>query len=101
MELNLAPRAYVPARCRIMLLNINGLHGNLNELAVAASHFDIVFCCDTKATRRRQAAELRLPGYCAPDLLSKGSRPNGLGMVMYSSSGLAVSPSSIFECGCC
>ena len=33
-----------PARCRIMFANMNGLHGNLDELALAASHFDIVLC---------------------------------------------------------
>ena len=79
------------AMCRIMFANINGLQDNLDELAVVASHFDIVFCCETKATRRSRAAELRLPGYHAPVLLARGSRPNGLGMVMYSRSGLAVS----------
>ena len=51
VEVNPGPRAGVLARCRIMFANINGLHGNLDELAVAASHFDIVFCCETKATR--------------------------------------------------
>ena len=35
-----------------MFSKINGLHGNLDELAVAASLFDIVFCCETKATGR-------------------------------------------------
>ena len=65
MEVNPGARAGMPAWCRIMFANINELHGNLDELTVdeltAASHFDIVFCCETKATRRRHAAELRLP----------------------------------------
>ena len=56
VEVNPDPRADVPARCRIMFANKNDLHGNLDELAVAASHFDIVFCCDTKATRLRHVA---------------------------------------------
>ena len=88
VEVNPDPQAGVPARCRIIFANINGLHGNLDVLAVAASHLDIVFCCETKATRRRHAAELLLPGYC------------GLGMVMYSRSGLAVSQFFMLECDC-
>ena len=68
------------------------------NFALAASHFDIVFCSDAKYTYLRHAAELRFPGYCAPVLLPRGSRPNGLGMVMYSCSGLAVSRLSTLEC---
>ena len=45
------------ARCSIMFANINGLQNNLDELAVAVSFFDIVFCCESKATRQRHAAE--------------------------------------------
>ena len=101
VEVNPDPQAGVPARCRIMFANINGLHGNLDELAVVASHFDIFFCCEAKATRLRHAAELRIPGYCASLLLLMGSHPNGLGMVMYSRSGLADSRLSMFECDCC
>ena len=76
-------------RCRIMFSNINGLHGKLDELAVTASHLDIVFCC---------VAEMRLSGYCVPVLLPRGSRSNGLEIVMYSRSGLALSRLSTFEC---
>ena len=72
MEVNLGPPASVLARCRIMFANMNGLHCNLDELAVAASLFDIDFCCETKATRRHHAAELRLPDYCVPVLLPRG-----------------------------
>ena len=79
-----------------MFENIIGLNDNLDELAVGASHFDTVFYCETKATRRRHTAELRLPGYCVPVL-----HPNGLGMVMNSRSGLAVSRLSMHECDCC
>ena len=68
---------------------------------VAASHFDIAFCCETKATRRRHAADLRLPGYCEPVLLPRSSCSNGMGMVMYSRFCLAVSQLSMFECNRC
>ena len=78
VEVNPGTRAGVPARRRITFANINGLHGNLDELAVASSHFDIVFCCKTKTIRRRHAAELRLTCYFATVLLPKGSCPNRL-----------------------
>ena len=68
---------------------------------MAASHFDIVFCCETKAIRQRQAAELLIPGHCAPVFIYMGSRPIGLWMTMYSCSGLAVSLLYIPECDCC
>ena len=67
---------------------------------MAVSHFDIVFCCETESTRWSHAAELRLPGYCAPVLFPRGSCPNGLGIEMYSRSGLAVSGLSMLECDC-
>ena len=51
LEVNPNPWAGVPARCGIMFANINSLDGFLDELTVAASHFVIVFCCETKATR--------------------------------------------------
>ena len=59
VEMNPDPRAGVPSRCGIMFSNMNGLHGNLDELAVAASQFVIVFSSETKTTRWRHAAEMR------------------------------------------
>ena len=37
----------------MMFSNIDGLHGNLLELAVATSRIDIVACAGTKVIRRR------------------------------------------------
>ena len=42
--------------------------GNLSELAVAASRFDIIACAETKVTRMQHVSELRLPGFSAPIL---------------------------------
>ena len=36
-----------------MFTNINGLHGNRYELAIAATKFDVVVCAETKVTGRR------------------------------------------------
>ena len=66
VEVNPGPRAVAPRCCRVMFSNISGLHGNLRELAVAASRFAIVACDETKVTQRRHVAELRLPGFSVP-----------------------------------
>ena len=64
--MNPGPRAGVPARCRIMFANIKGLHDNLDELTVSASHLEIVYCCETNDAPRSHAADLRLSGDSAP-----------------------------------
>ena len=40
--------------------NINGLHGNRDELAIAATKFDVVAYAETKVTGRRHVSELLL-----------------------------------------
>ena len=69
-----------------MFTNINGLHGNRDELAIAGL---------------RHVSELVLPGFKAPTLLLRGGRPNGLGMALFVRSGLSVSQQERFECSCC
>ena len=101
VEENPGPRATAPARCRALFTNINGLHGNLKELAVASSRYDIVLCAETKATTRRHRSELLLPGFAKPALISRGSRPNGLGFALYVRDGFAASRKVQYECPCC
>ena len=84
-----------------MFSNINGLHGNRDELAIAATKFDVVACAETKVTGRRHVYELLLPGFKAPTLLLRGARPNGLGLALSVRSGLSVSRKERFECSCC
>ena len=60
------------------------MHSNLDEFAIAASRFDIVSYCETKATYQHLAAELRLPGYCMHVTVPRGSLPNSPEMLMYS-----------------
>ena len=84
-----------------MFTNINGLHGNRDELAIAATKFDIVACYETKVTGRRHVSELLLPGFKATTLLLRGARPNGLGMALFVRSGISVSRQERFECSCC
>ena len=86
--------------CRVMFTNINGLHGNRDELAFAATKFDVA-CAETKVTGRRHLSEPLLPGFKTPTLLLTGARPNGLGMALFVRSGLSVSRREGFECSCC
>ena len=52
VEVNPSPRA-MPQCCRAMFFNINCLHGNSHELALAATKF-----AETKVTGRRHVSEL-------------------------------------------
>ena len=101
VEVNPGPVARPPASCRVLYSNINGLHGNLRELAVAASSSDIVFCAETRATSRRHAAEMRLPGFCCPVLLPCGARERVRGLALYIRDGFPAYRQSRYECACC
>ena len=100
VEVNTGPRV-APQCCRVLFTNINGLHGNRDELAIAATKFDVVACAETKVTGHRHVSELLLPGFKATTLLLRGARPNGLGMALFVRSGLSVSRRERFECSCC
>ena len=84
-----------------MFTNINGLHDNRDELAIAATKFDVFACAETKVTGRRHVSELLLPGSEAPTLLLRGARPNGHGMALFVRSNLSVSRQERFESFCC
>ena len=80
VEVNQGPKAVPQIQCcRVMFSNINGLHGNRDELAIAATKIDVVACAETKVTVRRHVSELLLPGFKAPTILWRSARPNGLG----------------------
>ena len=79
----------------------NGLHGNRDELAIAATNFDLVACAETKVTGRGNVSEFLLMGFKAPTLLLSGARPNRLGMAFLVRFGLSVSRQERFECSCC
>ena len=64
-----------PQCCRVMFTNINGLHGNRDELGNAATKFDVVACAETKVTGRRHLSELLLPGFKAPTLAVERCSP--------------------------
>ena len=100
VEVNPGPRA-VPQCCRVMFSNINGLHSNIDELAIAATKVDVVACAETNVNGRRHVSEMILSGFNAPTLLLSGARPNGHGLALFVRFDLSVSRQERFECSCC
>ena len=47
VETNPGPWLPVPAVCRILCSNVRGLAGNLSDLTVASSQYDILLCSET------------------------------------------------------
>ena len=101
VEENPGPRRGAPKNLRVLYNNINGLHGNISELGVAAVGFDLLFCAETKVTQHRHVSELLVPGFRRPVLVLRGARPNGLGLAMYVRDGVAVTRMPAYECSCC
>ena len=50
METNPGPRRPVPDVCRILYSNVLGLDGNLSDLTVASSQYDLLLCSETLVT---------------------------------------------------
>ena len=61
VETNPGPRLPFPAVCRILCSNVPGLAGNLSDLAVASSLYDILLCSETLVSDVRHVSELLVP----------------------------------------
>ena len=83
VETNPGPRRPVPAVCRILCSNVLGLAGNLSDLTVASSQYDILLCSETFFSDMRHVSEVLVPGYGRPFLLWQGKMPRALGMAAY------------------
>ena len=46
METNPGPRRPVPDVCRILSSNVQGVAGNLSDMTVASSQYDILLCSE-------------------------------------------------------
>ena len=53
----------MPAVCRILCSNVRGLAGNLSDLTVALSLYDILFCSETLVSDMHHVLELLVPGF--------------------------------------
>ena len=80
VETNPGPRRPVAASCRILCNKVRGLSGNLSDLAVASSKYDILLCSETLASDLRHVSELQVSGFGLPVLLCRGKLPRDGGM---------------------
>ena len=78
VETNPGPRRPVPAVCRILCSNVRGLAGNLSDLTVASSQYDILLCSETLVSDMRYVSELLVPGFGRPVLLWWVPRARGM-----------------------
>ena len=72
VETNPGPCRPVPAVCRILCSNVRGLAGNLSDMTVALSQYDILLCSETLVSDMRHVSEVLVPGFCHPVLLYLG-----------------------------
>ena len=79
MEINPGPRSNVPSVCRILCSNVQGLAGNLSDLTMASSQYDILLCSETLVSDMCHVSELLVPGFGRPVLLCQGKMPRALG----------------------
>ena len=79
-ETNPGPPCPVPALCRILCSNVPGLAGNLSDLTVASSQYDVLTCSETLVSDMRQLSELLVPGFGHPVLLCRDKMPRARGM---------------------
>ena len=96
METNPGPRRPVPDVCRILCSNMRGLDGNLSDLTVSSSQYDILLCSETLVSDMRHVSEILVPGFgpaywrglgtcdvSCPVLLCRGKMPRAGGMAAY------------------
>ena len=62
--------------------NVQGLAGNLSDLTVASSQYDILLCSETFVSYMRRVLELLVPGFGHP-VLCWGRMPRARGMATY------------------
>ena len=89
VETNPGPRRTVPAVCRILCSNVRALAGNLSDLTVALSQYDILLCSETLVSDMRHVSEVLVPGFSCPVLLCRGKMPRSRGLAAYARNGNA------------
>ena len=82
-ETNPGPRRPVPAVCRLLCINVRGLAGNLSNLTVASSRYDLLLCSETFVSDMRHVSSLLVPGSGRPVLLRSGRMHRARGMVAH------------------
>ena len=100
VETNPDQQGPVPAVCTILCSNVWGLAGNLKDLTVALSQYDILFCSETLDSDMHHVSELLVPGFGCP-VLCRGKMHRSSGMVAYVRDGYGAFSQPKFECHCC
>ena len=80
---------------------MRGLAGNISDLTVALSQYDILLCSETLVSDMRQVSEVLVPGIGRAVLLCRGKMPRVRGMAAYVRDGYGAFRQPKFECGCC
>ena len=101
VETNPGPRRPVPTVCRRLCSDVRGLAGNLSDLIVASSQYDILLCSETLVSDSPHVSELLVPGYGRHVLLCLGRMPRARRMAAYVRDGYGAFRQPKFECGCC
>ena len=101
VETNPGRRRPVPIVCRLLCSNVRGLAGNLSNLSVASSQYDILLCSETLVSDSRLVSQLLVPGFGRPVLLCRGRMPEARGMAAYVRDGFGAFRQPKFECDCC
>ena len=78
-----------------------GLAGNLSDLTVASSQYDILLRSESLVSDMRHVSELLVPGFGRPVLLCRGKMSRARRMAAYVRDGYGAFRQPKFECGCC
>ena len=100
LEINHGLPRPVIAVCRLLCGSERGLAGNLSDLTVASSRYDILLCSETLVSDMRHVLELMVPGFGCSVLLWRGRMPRARGMAAYVWDGYGAFRHSKFECVC-
>ena len=95
------PRRPVPTVCRILCSNVPGLAGNISDLTVASSQYDIQLCSENLVSDMHHVLELLVPGFGLSVLLCRCKMSRALGIAPYIPDGYGAFHQPKFECGCC
>ena len=79
---------------------MRGLAGNLSDLTVASSEYDILLCSETLVSDMHYVSELLVPGFGRPVLLCRGKMPRARGMAAYVRDGYGAFCQPKFDNGC-
>ena len=71
VETNPGPRPPAIVVCRILCSNVQGMAGNLSDLTVASSQYDLLVSSETLVSDMSHVSEILVPGFGRPLLLCR------------------------------